>query len=149
MITRIGIFAAAGLGLAAATAAPAQLVSQRTEGAYRFCAYRPVTYATPTGRDPEWRIPAGEICPSRYPGLDGPDGRLLGTYNPDTERRRLESERPIPAMATLSHVRRVGSRTICIYAHSGHEYRYVGGATLRCPMTPHFLPPGRANPDDE
>ena len=131
-----------------AGAASAQLVSQRVEGNFRFCRYRPVTYATPSGFDAEWRTPANDVCPSRYPGLDGPDGRLTGTYSPDRYRRRREAERPIPAMAMLASVRRTGSRTVCVYAYAGNVYRYVGGLNLRCPLTPHFLPPGRANPDE-
>lgn len=137
-----------GLIASAGTAVSAQLVSQRVEGELRICGYRPNSYATPTGSEVQWRVPVGQLCPTRYPGADGPDGRLTGTYDPDSVRRRQETDRPIPSMATLTDTVREGSRTTCIYSYGGHNYRYVGGITLRCPLTPHFLPPGRANPEE-
>ena len=97
------------------TSADAQLISQRTRGIQRICAYQ-------VGRQQRERIVGlGEPCPPSSLSFEAPAAR-------------------IPSLASLSGERRLSGRTVCIYSYAGRDYPHEIDVGRSCPLTPNLLP---------
>lgn len=95
------------------------LVSDRTQGLRRICAYEDRVGGR---RAPALVIAIGlaEPCPFQYP------------------RPRQPRPPEIPAMATLAGQTRENGRTVCRYVYLGVSYSRPVPGGVSCPYTPNF-----------
>ena len=140
-MVRLGAFVLAGS--LTATAAHAQLLSERVEGTARLCRYAPTGLASPLqigthsadDLEPGLREAAERQARSRESGerevaIDA--ARTCPASFPDQQEQRTI----IPTYATLESERRVNGELLCSYQYLRRIYVISLGRRSICPYTP-------------
>ena len=109
--------------LAFASPAPAQLLSDRTDGLTRVCIYAGATNLLTSARPREYRVGLGQNCPGTYPAQNGampaPSARLRTDHV-------IENER------------------VCTYEEGGSVWNFRIAVARPCPLYAGMVDQGRA-----
>lgn len=130
-------------GLSVATAAHAQLISERVEGAARLCRYAPTGMAAPrqalTGIDTDLELRRREEIERRRAVHDSGEreieidaSRSCPSTFPDYQERRTI----VPTYATLESHSRINGALFCTYRYLGQRYIISLRERSICPYTP-------------
>jgi hypothetical protein len=138
---RVGAIVLAGS--LAATAAHAQLMSERVEGTQRLCRYAPTGLAAPsqvtTGVDTDLELRRREAAERQAASHASGEREVAIDASrscPDTFPEQQQPRILIPTYATLDSERRVNGELICAYKYLGQIYVISLGQRSICPYTP-------------